>query len=85
MSARWSVDPPQPLLAARLAAETNVSEVVVQCLLNRGLSEASEMAAFLEPRLKQLADPFLIPNMAAAVDRLWRAQAQNEPGVILGD
>ncbi len=85
MSARWSVDPPQPLLAARLAAETNVSEVVVQCLLNRGLSEASEMAAFLEPRLKQLADPFLIPNMAAAVDRLWRAQAQNEPLVILGD
>src|SRR5207253_4562762 len=30
-------------------------------------------------------DPFLVPNMAAAVERLLRARAQNEALVIFGD
>jgi single-stranded-DNA-specific exonuclease len=40
---------------------------------------------FLQPRLKNLADPFLLPDMAAAVDRLWRARERGEPLVIFGD
>ena len=40
---------------------------------------------FSAPRLKNLADPFLLPNMAAAVERLLRAREQNEPLVIFGD
>ena len=40
---------------------------------------------FLDPRLKNLADPFLIPNMASAVDRLLKAREQNESIVIFGD
>src|SRR5207302_2235158 len=42
-------------------------------------------ADFLEPRLKQLSDPFLLPNMAAAVERLLLARSRDEPLVIFGD
>jgi len=39
----------------------------------------------LQPRLKNLADPFLLPNMNAAVERLLQAREKNEPLVIFGD
>ena len=85
MNARWTLAPPQPLLAAKLAGELNLSPLLAQCLLNRGHSEPELIRRFLEPRLKQLADPFALPNMAAAVDRLFAARERAEPLVIFGD
>lgn len=85
MKFRWSVAPPQPLLAESLAATLKVSSLLTQCILNRGLSEAAAVENFLAPRLKNLADPFLLPNMDAAVARLLRAREADEPLVIFGD
>ncbi len=85
MKFRWTLAPPQPLLAGPLAAALKISPLLAQCLLNRGFSEPQVIENFLQPRLKNLADPFLLPNMAAAVERLLRAREQNEPLVIFGD
>ncbi|MGA3285020.1 MAG: single-stranded-DNA-specific exonuclease RecJ [Verrucomicrobiota bacterium] len=85
MKFRWSLAPPQPLLAGRLASQLKISPLLAQCLLNRGFSEPSAISNFLQPRLKNLADPFLLPNMATAVDRLLRAREHGEPLVIFGD
>lgn len=49
------------------------------------MNRAEALATFLQPRLKQLADPFLLPNMSAAVDRLFLAREKKEPLVIFGD
>ena len=85
MKFRWSLAPPQPLLAGQLAARLKIPPLLAQCLLNRGFSEPSAIENFLSPRLKNLADPFLLPNMAAAVGRLLRAREQNESLIIFGD
>ena len=85
MKFRWTPAPPQPLLAEKLAARLKISPLLAQCLLNRGHSDPVAIEDFLAPRLKNLADPFLLPNMAAAVARLLRARAENEPLVIFGD
>ena len=85
MKFRWSLAPPQPLLAGQLAAQLKLSPLLTQCLLNRSLSEPPAIEKFLQPRLKNLADPFLLPDMAVAVERLFRAREQNEPLVIFGD
>ena len=85
MKFRWTPAPPQPLLAGELASQLKISPLLAQCLLNRGHSEPAEIENFLSPRLKNLADPFLLPNMAAAVERLLRAREQNESLVIFGD
>ena len=85
MNYRWSIAPPQPLLAEQLATTLSLSPLLAQCLLNRGLSEPAQIFAFLAPRLAQLADPFLLPNMDAAVARLLRAREQHERLVIFGD
>src|SRR6266567_1213553 len=85
MKFRWSVAPTEPLLAGQLANQSKISPLLAQCLLNRGLTDAAAIGDFLQPRLKHLTDPFLLPNMAAAVDRLLRARERQELLVIFGD
>ena len=85
MKHRWSISPPAPQLAGQLADALRIPPLLAQCLLNRGVREPAASAAFLQPRLKQLADPFRLPNMAAAVDRLRQARQRNESLVIFGD
>ncbi|HXC36560.1 MAG TPA: single-stranded-DNA-specific exonuclease RecJ [Candidatus Acidoferrales bacterium] len=85
MKFSWSLAPSQPLLAGRLASALAVPPLLAQCLLNRGLSEIPSIEHFLAPRLKNLSDPFLIPDMEKAVARLFRARAQNETVVVFGD
>ncbi len=85
MKFRWSLAPPQPLLAGQLAAQLKIPPLLAQCLLNRGFSEPAAIENFLQPRLKNLANPFLLPNMAVAVERLLRAREQKEALVIFGD
>src|SRR5271170_6324358 len=85
MKFRWSLAPSQPLLAGQLASQLKISPLLAQCLVNRGFSEISAIENFLAPRLKNLADPFSIPNMDEAVARLLRAREKDEPLVIFGD
>jgi single-stranded-DNA-specific exonuclease len=82
---RWSIAPAQPALAEFLAKELKISSLLAQCLLNRGLSEPEPITRSLDPRLANLADPFLLPNMRAAVERLLVARERGEALVIFGD
>jgi single-stranded-DNA-specific exonuclease len=85
MKCRWTPATPQPLLTGSLANRLNISPLLAQCLVNRGFSEPSAIETFLRPRLKQLADPFLLPDMDKAVARLLRARELGESLVIFGD
>lgn len=58
---------------------------VARLLQRKGFRCADEVNAFLQPRLRSLADPFLLPNMAAAVERILRALDQRERIVLFGD
>jgi len=85
MKFRWSISPAQPVLAENLAAISGISPLLAQCLLNRGHSEPDIIRRFLEPKLRDLADPFLLPNMDTAVTRLFQAREHGEALVIFGD
>lgn len=54
-------------------------------LARRGVRTAGELDRFLRPRLSDLTDPFLLPDMRAAVDRIWRAIETGESMVVFGD
>jgi len=82
---RWSFAPIQLELARVLSQSAGISPLLAQCLLNREISEPAVAAEFLEPKLKNLRDPFLLPDMAKAVDRLYAARERNELVVIFGD
>jgi single-stranded-DNA-specific exonuclease len=85
MKFKWSPAPAQSALCAFLSREMDVSPLLAQCLLNRGFSEPDSIRQFLEPRLKHLADPFLLPDMERAVERLFRAREKGEGLVVFGD
>lgn len=82
---RWMLAAAQPALATQLAREAGISPLLAQCLINRGFSDNVRVGTFLVPRLRDLADPFLLPGMTNAVDRLFAARAAEETLVIYGD
>jgi len=82
---RWEWPASNPAADESLARALSVSPLVARCLANRGCSEPSLAASFLQPRLKELADPFELPDMPRAVARLAQARARAEPVVLYGD
>src|ERR1044071_5767344 len=85
MRFRWASVDPNVVQAAQLADQLHISRLFAQCLVNRGLLDPEPVLRFLEPRLKYLADPFLLPGMEPAVDRVWQARQTQEPIVVFGD
>lgn len=57
----------------------------MQLLALRGITKEKEVAQFLHPRLQDLADPFLLPEMDKAVERILQAVDKKESIVIYGD
>jgi single-stranded-DNA-specific exonuclease len=58
---------------------------IVELLRRKGFACAEEVNAFLDPRLRSLSNPFLLPNMAAAVERIVQAIDRRERIVLFGD
>lgn len=60
--------------------------ILRQLLHQRGLlEEGSDLRPFLNPRLNDLGDPLLLPDMPAAVGRILEAIDRGEPVCIFGD
>ncbi len=85
MTHRWVLPGAATAACQRLADQLQVSPLLAQCLLNRGLETPARAHAFLEPRLRSLADPARLPNLERAVERLWCARERGEPLVVFGD
>jgi single-stranded-DNA-specific exonuclease len=58
---------------------------IVELLKRKGFGCLEDVHAFLQPRLRSLSDPFLLPNMAVAVARILEAIDRGERIVLFGD
>ena len=86
MDRHWIIAPP--------SADTNSGitwddicglPCIVALLKRKGFSCADDVNFFLNPRLRSLSDPFLLPNMSAAVARILEAIDRGERIVLFGD
>ena len=68
-------------LAKRYASVPPVSQLLVE----RGITSVEEADRFFHPQLKNLHDPFLMPDMDKAVERLNRAMGSKEKIMVYGD
>jgi len=59
--------------------------ILEHLIRQRGLPAGADLEGFLRPRLRDLADPFLIPDMALAVERILLAVDRKEKICIYGD
>ncbi|HTY08518.1 MAG TPA: single-stranded-DNA-specific exonuclease RecJ [Candidatus Edwardsbacteria bacterium] len=72
-------------LVNQLAASLGISPLIARLLLTRGVAQAAEARQFLKPQLADLHDPFLLPDMARAIDRLDEALRQGQRIMVYGD
>jgi len=82
---RWVVAEAHPEAAEALAKAARLPLVLVELLLARGITQASEAYAFLNPEIAHLNDPFLMLGMTAAVERVEAAIRRREPVLLYGD
>ncbi len=82
---RWQVYPDQPDLVGEISARHGLPRLVARILLNRGLSAAEEIQAFLDPTLERLYPPFGITDLEPAAQRLGLAVRRGEPVAVYGD
>ncbi len=68
-----------------MVSKYGISEILARILVNRGLKEENEIKVFLEPTRNDFYDPFLLPDMEKAVDRIINAINKQEKVVIYGD
>jgi single-stranded-DNA-specific exonuclease len=85
MRFRWHLPPPRPLETRTLREALGIRELTAACLVERGFSDPATARTFLNPRLKDLSDPFRLPAMQAAVDRLFTARERGQRLTVFGD
>ena len=68
-----------------LVEQKHISNLLASILVNRGITEEKELEVFLNPTRKDFYDPFLLPDMEIAVDRIIKAVNNKEKIMIYGD
>jgi len=88
MTYRWNystLSHDQKNITNELAKELDLHPVLVDLLVNKGIENAEEADKFLHPRLEDLHDPFLLPDMDKAIRRIEKALGDKERILIYGD
>lgn len=67
-----------------IAKKFNVSKLLATVLINRGITD-EEINVFLNPTRNDFHDPYLMPDMQIAVDRIIEAIEKKEKVIIYGD
>jgi len=82
----WTYTPPSAgQVEALTSASGGLSRVLAELLLRHRLADRAAVTQFLHPRLATLADPFVVPQLKRAAERLHRAIERREQVVVLGD
>ncbi|MGA2588060.1 MAG: single-stranded-DNA-specific exonuclease RecJ [Candidatus Aminicenantales bacterium] len=80
----WKIAPDSEA-AERLASALGIPLPISRILVNRKIREPEDAHRFLYGSPDQLHDPYLMPGMKAAVDRIFRAIESGEKILIFGD
>ena len=78
---KWNYKPPtkeEKQAADELGAKLNISPILAQLLMQRGITTESAAKRFFHPQLADLINPFLMKDMDLAVDRLNDAMGRKE-------
>lgn len=85
MNKQWEVYNADESLVKKVAKEFYISELVARILVHKGLESKEDINTFLHPTRKDFHDPFLMPDMEKAVDRIVKAIQNKEKTIVYGD
>lgn len=88
MTRKWNYEPltsEEQRLETGLAQHYPGAPVISELLVQRGITTVEEAEKFFHPSLRDMHDPFLMPGMQTAVDRLNKALGSKERIMVYGD
>ena len=84
-SAPWQMRASEPARDAEVARRHSISTVLATLLATRGIEGDETIERHMTPRMTDLHDPFLLPGMQAATERILRAVREKETVLVHGD
>lgn len=84
MKKKWQLFETDKYKINELSEKFNISKLLATILINRNIDE-SDIPVFLNPTRNDFHDPFKMPDMEIAVDRIIKAINNNEKTIIYGD
>ena len=85
MNKKWEVCKENKNDIDKISKENGLSDLISSILASRGIIEKEAVREFLNPTRDDFHDPFLMPDMEKAVDRILKAIQTQEKTIIYGD
>ena len=85
MNKKWEFYEENNEKIIEIAKKHNISELLTKILVNRGIIDDKEIDTFLNPTRNDFYDPYLMPDMEKAVERIIKAINNQEKVMIYGD
>ena len=85
MNKKWQVNEIDNNEIERIEKSFNISKLVASIIAGKGLKTDEEIEVFLHPRRTDFHNPFLMPDMEKAANRIVEAIKNNEKVAIYGD
>ncbi len=82
---RWTTAEAAPPVVDGIVETYGFSKAMARALVARGLTDRAEIDRFLQPRLADLTDPFVLPGMEKAVEMILSHIEQGSSILVYGD
>ena len=85
MNKKWEINKVDELKVTEIENDYKISNLLAKILVNRGITDKKDIQQFLNPTRKDFYNPYLMPDMDKAVERIIKAINHNEKVLIYGD
>lgn len=85
MNKKWELKKYDESLVQKVMSENNVNKLLATILVNKKIIENQEIRKFIEPTRNDFYDPYLMPDMEIAVNRIVKAIEEKQKVIIYGD
>ena len=84
MTKKWQIYDSNNEKIEEISKKYNLNKLLATILVNRKIEE-NQIETYLKPNRKNFHDPFLMPDMEIAVNRILKAMENKEKIIIYGD
>ena len=85
MNKKWECYEVDNKKVKELVDQYGINELLARILVNKNITNKNDMSIFMNPTRKDFHDPFLMPDMEIAINRLLKAIENNQKIIIYGD
>lgn len=85
MNREWYVKRTNPEFIDYLSRSASILPITSQILVNRGINTPDRVKSFLNPQIGTLSDPYSLPDMDRAIQRIRDAALSGESVLVHGD